>query len=57
MCPQTPPHALKFSLPYSKLSGAFTRKRKKEKITPLSKNRHEDEPVGLLLITVFYDAT
>ena len=27
------------------------------KITPVSKYRHEGEPIGLVLITVFRDAT
>jgi hypothetical protein len=31
--------------------------KKKEKITPVSKYQHEDEPVGLVLIMVFRDAT
>jgi len=29
---------------------------RKEKITPVSKYQHEDEPVGLVLITEFRDA-
>ena len=33
-----------------------TTERKKRKITPVRKYRHEGEPVGLVLITVFRDA-
>jgi hypothetical protein len=33
------------------------KERKKRKFTPVYKYRHEGEPVGLVLITVFHDAS
>ena len=42
---------------FNETEGQHSRLQRKEKITPISKYRHEDEPVGLGLITVFRDAT